>query len=418
MSYIPISGKANSGANSDITSLSGLTGGVSTPTTISMANGGVMRTTTTNAHTMSLQGYDVDGAAYANVLTVTNSNTPALSLTPTGALTITGGATSVWNLTAGSLSINAAAGNVNIGNTGTNLVYLGRVAGAVGVYGQLNLESGADLTTSVGASDLDFSLSTGQSILPTGNVTWNGATDKTVTFTGAGTGAFSFAAGSNGIQFSRSGTLVFDVGASSSTSITLGANKNFACTAGTSAFSWGSATGNFTFPTGTVAWTGASGKNVTLTSSSGLITLNGGVQIKGTSAAATADAVGLGVADINGATTAALVKTYEGGGTITERLNSNAAVKIMEIAESVADTGTIALPAPGTMGVVILSTQSGIGAIFSVDSSANIGQCSANASMANADTPATLCIYNNGGVPTIKNNLGASRFIFATYKYV
>lgn len=433
-----------SGGNSNITSLTGLTGAISAPTTISMANGGVMRTTTTTAHTMSLQGYDVDGAAYTDIVKITNSNTPALSLTPTGALTVTAGATSTWNLTAGNLNIDAAAGNVNIGGTATSQVVLGRAAGAVAIQGQLNLSANVDLTTSVGVSDLDFSLSTGASWLPTGNVSWTGASNKTISLTSSGaSGTISIVAtsaamtltagasstfstssgsmnisGASGVNIQQSGVSYVSI---SSTTLQLGSGIDLSAVGGVSDISFGSSTGATTLPTGNVSWTGASGKNVTLTTTgAGAITLTSaaGIKFLGTAPSAAADTVGFGVADINGATTAALVTVYEGGGTITKRLNSNNAVKIMEIAESLADTGTIALPVPTSLGFLILSTQSGIGAMFSIDTSSNVGQCSANTSMSNADTGGLLCVYNNGGVPTIKNNLGGSRFIFATYKYV
>ncbi len=54
----------------------------------SMANGTAWRTTTTSANTFSLAAYDVDGAAYTNLITLTASNTPTLALTSTGVGTI------------------------------------------------------------------------------------------------------------------------------------------------------------------------------------------------------------------------------------------------------------------------------------------------------------------------------------------
>jgi hypothetical protein len=41
-----------------------------------------LRTDTTDAHTGTLQAYDVDGAAYLNFLTLTNGNTPSMLITP------------------------------------------------------------------------------------------------------------------------------------------------------------------------------------------------------------------------------------------------------------------------------------------------------------------------------------------------
>jgi hypothetical protein len=68
------------GANSDITSLSGLTGGISTPTFMTMANGGSIRTNTGAGNTLIFQAYDVDGASYTTFATLTANNTPTFDL--------------------------------------------------------------------------------------------------------------------------------------------------------------------------------------------------------------------------------------------------------------------------------------------------------------------------------------------------
>jgi hypothetical protein len=48
--------------------------------TLEAANAAVLRTDTTTAHTFKIQGYDVDGTAYTDLLTVTNGNTPTINL--------------------------------------------------------------------------------------------------------------------------------------------------------------------------------------------------------------------------------------------------------------------------------------------------------------------------------------------------
>jgi len=68
------------GANADITSMSGLTGGISTPTFITMANGGSLRTNTSAGNTLLLQAYDVNGASYTTFGTLTANNTPTFDL--------------------------------------------------------------------------------------------------------------------------------------------------------------------------------------------------------------------------------------------------------------------------------------------------------------------------------------------------
>lgn len=46
---------------------------------ITLANGKAVKTDTTTGHTLKLKAYDVDGAAYATMVTLTNGNTPSLS---------------------------------------------------------------------------------------------------------------------------------------------------------------------------------------------------------------------------------------------------------------------------------------------------------------------------------------------------
>lgn len=53
------------------------------PWPLTAPTGGVIRTGTTASDTLSLAAYDVDGAAYTNLLTLTAGNTPTLALTGT-----------------------------------------------------------------------------------------------------------------------------------------------------------------------------------------------------------------------------------------------------------------------------------------------------------------------------------------------
>lgn len=92
-----VSGAAASGSNGDITALTGMTGGIATPTFVTLANGGALRTTTTSGHTLSLSGYN--GSAYVPLLTITNAATPTIvfpqDVTITGNLTINGTTTTI-----------------------------------------------------------------------------------------------------------------------------------------------------------------------------------------------------------------------------------------------------------------------------------------------------------------------------------
>lgn len=162
----------------------------------------------------------------------------------------------------------------------------------------------------------------------------------------------------------------------------------------------------------TLAVTGAS----TLT---GQLNANGGAKLAGSAPAAAADAVGLGVADINGATTGAIKEVFEGGGTLTRRVYSTAgAVKQMFIDEAVADDATISLPVPssGCVGMLDIATliEGGKVAIQ------NDGTCtvlSGSANLVATDTDAKLAVFNDSATPKIKNRLGGSRRVLATYSW-
>lgn len=158
----------------------------------------------------------------------------------------------------------------------------------------------------------------------------------------------------------------------------------------------------------TLAVTGAS----TLT---GQLNANGGEKLMGSSPSAAADAVGLGVADVNGATTAGLVKTFEGGGTHTERvMSTSAAVKQLTWSETVLDDGTIALPAPTNLGRCRISTYDEE-AVISTKSDGTCTLLYGSTNIDDADTDAKLCLYNNSGAPTVKNRLGGSRHVRVEY---
>jgi hypothetical protein len=162
----------------------------------------------------------------------------------------------------------------------------------------------------------------------------------------------------------------------------------------------------------TLAVTGAT----TLT---GQLNANGGEKLAGSAPAAAADAVGLGVADINGATTAAIKEVFEGGGTLTRRVYSSAgAVKTLYIDEAVADDATISLPVPssGCVGMLDIATliEGGKVAIQ------NDGTCtvlSGSANLVATDTDAKLAVFNDSATPKIKNRLGGSRRVLATYSW-
>lgn len=152
----------------------------------------------------------------------------------------------------------------------------------------------------------------------------------------------------------------------------------------------------------TLAVTGAS----TLT---GQLNANGGAKLAGSAPSAAADAVTYGVADINGAATAAEKKNYEGGASLTERVHGTGAAKQIYIAQDLADDATIALPAPasGKVGRLEINEITEWG-LYSVQSDGTITKLDGSSNAVATDTDAKLCLFSDGGAPTIRNRLGST----------
>jgi len=102
-------------ANGSWTALgAGTFAGGSVTADIVMTTGEYIRSSTTTAHTTGLQGYDVDGTAYVNGISVTNGNTVAVALgaaTASVAITSTGFNVSTAGAVSGVTTL-AASGNV------------------------------------------------------------------------------------------------------------------------------------------------------------------------------------------------------------------------------------------------------------------------------------------------------------------
>lgn len=172
----------------------------------------------------------------------------------------------------------------------------------------------------------------------------------------------------------------------------------------------------------TLAVTGAATLSSTLavtgaTTLTGQLNANGGEKLAGSAPSAAADAVGLGVADINGATTAAIKEVYEGGGTLTRRVYSTSgAVKLMYIDEDVADDATISLPVPTASRVGMLDIATLIeGGKAAIQNDGTCTVLSGSANFVATDTDAKLAVFDDTGTPKIKNRLGATRRVIATY---
>ena len=176
--------------------------------------------------------------------------------------------------------------------------------------------------------------------------------------------------------------------------------------------------------TGTLTVDGAASLGSTLavtgaTTLTGQLNANGGEKLAGSAPSAAADAVGLGVADINGATTAAIEEVYEGGGTLTRRVYSAAgAVKVLYIDEAVADDATISLPVPssGCVGMLDIATLIEGGKV-AIQADGTCTVLSGSTNLVATDTDAKLAVFNDSATPKIKNRLGGSRRVLATYHW-
>lgn len=176
--------------------------------------------------------------------------------------------------------------------------------------------------------------------------------------------------------------------------------------------------------TGTLTVDGAASLGSTLavtgaTTLTGQLNANGGEKLAGSAPSAAADAVGLGVADINGATTAAIKEVYEGGGTLTRRVYSaSGAVKVLYIDEAVADDATISLPVPssGCVGMLDIATLIEGGKV-AIQADGTCTVLSGSTNLVATDTDAKLAVFNDSATPKIKNRLGGSRRVLATYHW-
>jgi hypothetical protein len=76
----------------------------------SFVNGSVLRSAKTATNTLNLAAYDVDGAAYTNLITLTASNTPTLTLTSTGVGTINNMSVGATTASTGAFTTLSASG--------------------------------------------------------------------------------------------------------------------------------------------------------------------------------------------------------------------------------------------------------------------------------------------------------------------
>lgn len=180
-------------------------------------------------------------------------------------------------------------------NAGTHILF--RISNTTaldinsGSSGAVTIQNSYNFVAGSGTTALNFGAATGAWTMPTGNGSWTGASNSTLSLTAQGSSgtillrttgsgahltlqtsgltAYVLADGTTGVVMRRGGNTQFDVGNTSSSAATLGANISLNGAAGSGGLSLGSMTGDTTLPTGAVSWTGAANKGVTLTAGSG-----------------------------------------------------------------------------------------------------------------------------------------------------
>lgn len=170
----------------------------------------------------------------AGNLTISTTTSGALAVNSAAALTLTAGATSVWHLNAGDLTISTAGDS-------------------------MTLSAGSDISLSA-----TFNIS-----LAGGSLTFSGTTVSCTSSAGALT-----IDGKTGVDLRKNGTTYADVGVTTASTITLAANIALAGAAGTGAISLGSMTGDVALPTGALSYTGASGKTAALGTTAANLTVS------------------------------------------------------------------------------------------------------------------------------------------------
>ena len=175
--FVKISNTTGDGTFANLTVTGNTTLGNADTDTItqsaSYVTGTQLKSAKTATNTLSLAAYDVDGAAYTNLITLTASNTPTLALTSTGVGTINNMSIGATTTSTGAFTTLSATGAVTANTTTNNQSYTTTGAGTItissGTAGTINnMSIGAttalagtftDLTstgnTSIGNADTD-----------------------------------------------------------------------------------------------------------------------------------------------------------------------------------------------------------------------------------------------------------------------
>jgi hypothetical protein len=147
--------------------------------TASFVTGTTLKSAKLDTNTLALAAYDVDGAAYVNLITLTASNTPTLALTSTGVGSINNMSIGASTRSTGAFTTLDANGNVTLGDADTDTITVGAsfVNGTI-----LRSAKTATNTLALAAYDVDGTAYTNLITLTASNT-------PTLTLTSTGTGS-------------------------------------------------------------------------------------------------------------------------------------------------------------------------------------------------------------------------------------
>jgi len=255
--------------------------------------GTVLRSAQADTNTLALAAYDVDGAAYTNLITLTASNTPTLALTSTGVGTINNMSIGATTASTGAFTTLSATGNTTIGDADTDTI---TQAASYVTDTVLRSAKLATNTLALAAYDVDGAAYTNLVTLtaanaPTLALTSTGVgtiNNMSIGATTASTGAFTTLSATDAVTFntvanaqSYTTTGAGTITISSGTTGTINNMSVGATTRSTGAFTTLASNGATTFTAGTAS----------TTTGTGTLVITGGLGVSGRINAANFDGI-------------------------------------------------------------------------------------------------------------------------------
>jgi len=222
---------ASTGAFTTLSATGNTTIGAADTDTITQAasyvTGTVLRSAKLATNTLALAAYDVDGAAYTNLITLTAANAPTLTLTSTGVGTINNMSVGATTASTGAFTTLSATGAVTFNTTTNSQSYTTTGAGTITIssgtagtidnmsIGATTRSTGAFTTVGIGTASPSVNLEVAGSNNSTWSATSTTISGTTMTIAGAVTGTIAI------------GDLVFGPGVQPYTRITAGSSLSW-----------------------------------------------------------------------------------------------------------------------------------------------------------------------------------------------